>query len=198
MMKIKPVIFFLGVLATLFIAWLGLTVIPGLQIRDIEPAEQLRPYTAQELRGRDIYIREGCVYCHTQQTRPKGFGADQERNWGRPSVPQDYAYDNPHLLGTMRTGPDLLNIGARQPSEDWHLIHLYRPEATSPGSIMPAYPWLFEIKQKYNMEIHRARGDRVVPVPSDYVPEDKVVVATQEALDLVAYLLSLDRTYPLE
>lgn len=197
MMYIKSFLFFLGVLATLFLGWLGLTVIPGLQISEIEPSEKLRPYDAQELRGRAVYVREGCVYCHSQQTRPEGFGADQKRNWGRPSVPGDYYYDNPHLLGTMRTGPDLLNIAARQPSEQWHLIHLYNPRATSPGSIMPSYPWLFELKDRYSEDVHKARGDRVVPVPDEYSPEGKVVVATQNAIDLVAYLLSLDRTYPL-
>lgn len=198
MMYIRGFIFFLGVLATLFLAWLGLTIIPGLQISEIEPPEGLAPYDIQEQRGRDIYVREGCVYCHSQQTRPEGFGADQDRNWGRPSVPGDYYYDNPHLLGTMRTGPDLLNIGARQPSEQWHMIHLYNPRATSPGSIMPSYPWLFELKDRFSEEVHRARGDRVIPVPDEYVPEGKVVVATQDAIDLVAYLLSLDRTYPAE
>ncbi|MCI0527083.1 MAG: cbb3-type cytochrome c oxidase subunit II, partial [Nitrospira sp.] len=120
MMFIRAFTFFLGVLATFFLGWAGLTLIPGIQIREVKPPQELKPYTDEQLRGRAVYIREGCIYCHSQQTRPKGFGADQLRNWGRPSVPGDYVYDKPHLLGTMRTGPDLFNIGARQPSEDWH------------------------------------------------------------------------------
>ena len=196
MMYIKLPLFVMGVLATLLIAWIGLTLVPGLQISDIAPSSELRPYTDQQLRGREVYIREGCIYCHSQQTRPVGFGADQERNWGRPSVPGDYVYDRPQLLGTMRTGPDLFNIGARQPSEDWHLIHLYNPRATSPGSIMPPYPWLFKEEIRYSDEVLAARGERVVPVPEEYVPEGKVIIATPDAIDLTAYLIGLNHTYP--
>lgn len=196
MMYIKLPLFVMGVLATLLIAWIGLTLVPGLQISEIAPSSELKPYTDQQLRGREVYIREGCIYCHSQQTRPAGYGADQKRNWGRPSVPGDYVYDRPQLLGTMRTGPDLFNIGARQPSEDWHLIHLYNPRATSPGSIMPPYPWLFRVEIRYSDEVLAARGERVVPVPEEYVPEGKVIIATPDALDLAAYLIGLNHTYP--
>jgi cytochrome c oxidase cbb3-type subunit 2 len=198
MMFIRASVFFLGVLATLFLGWAGLTLIPGIQISEIQPSSGLKPYTDQQLRGRAIYIREGCIYCHSQQTRPLGFGADQKRGWGRPSVPGDYVYDRPHLLGTMRTGPDLFNIAARQPSKDWHLIHLYNPRATSPGSIMPPFPWLFKEDDVFSKEVYAAKGEYVVPVPSEFVPEGKVIIATREALDLVAYLLSLDHTYPVD
>lgn len=196
MLYIRVPIFFLGVLATLIIAWVGLTLIPGVQISEVKPPAGLKPYTDQQLRGRKVYMREGCLYCHSQQTRPVGYGADQKRNWGRPSVPGDYFYDRPQLLGTMRTGPDLFNIGARQPSEEWHLIHLYNSRATSPGSIMPPYPWLFKLEIEYSKDVLAARGKRVVPVPREYVPEGKVVVATQDALDLAAYLINLNHTYP--
>jgi cytochrome c oxidase cbb3-type subunit 2 len=198
MMYIKMPLFVMGVLATLIIAWVGLTLIPGVQISEIAPPKGLKSYTEQQLRGRSIYIREGCLYCHSQQTRPVGYGADQKRNWGRPSVPGDYFYDRPQMLGTMRTGPDLFNIGARQPSEDWHLIHLYNPRATSPGSIMPPYPWLFKVEIEYSDEVLAARGERVVPVPKEYVLEGTVIIATQEALDLTAYLIGLNHTYPVD
>ncbi len=90
----------------------------------------------------------------------------------------------------MRTGPDLLNVGGRLPSRDWHLTHLYQPRAIFDWSIMPSYPYLFETKDKAQA------GDVVVKLPKDYQPADgKVVVARKEALDLVAYLLSLNRSY---
>ena len=108
------------------------------QVRDIAPPEGLKPYSSAELRGRQVYISNGCVYCHSQQPRDRNLGPDAERGWGRASVPGDYFYDKPHLLGSMRTGPDLFNIGARQPSKDWHLGHLYQPRAFVPGSIMPS------------------------------------------------------------
>lgn len=167
-----------------------LVVLPYMQVRDVEPIEGLKPYSSAELRGREVYIRNGCVYCHSQQPRAKNLGPDAERGWGRASVAGDYAYDTPHLLGTMRTGPDLFNIGARQPSDDWHLGHLYQPRAYVPGSIMPSYPYLFEIKDKVE------KDETEVKLPPGYTPAGKVVVATQEALDLVKYLKALDHTYP--
>lgn len=179
-----------GAVASLGIATAALVVLPYLQVRDLQPAPGLKPYTEQQLRGRQVYIANGCVYCHSQQPRDRNFGPDFERGWGRASVPADYYYDSPHLLGTMRTGPDLLNIGARQPSEDWHLGHLYQPRAYVQGSNMPAYRFLFV--QKDSAE----DGDRVVNLPAGYGVPGKVTVATREAIDLVRYLQSLDRSYP--
>lgn len=142
------------------------------------------------MRGREQYISNGCVYCYSQQPRAKEFAPDTQRGWGRPTVAGDYAYDAPHLLGTMRTGPDLMNIGVRQPSDQWHLGHLYQPRAYVPGSIMPSYPFLFEFKKAAEP------GDVLVSLPPGYAPRGRQVVARQEALDLVAYLKSLDRSYP--
>ncbi|WP_018991321.1 cbb3-type cytochrome c oxidase subunit II [Aromatoleum toluclasticum] len=179
-----------GAMVTLAIATASLVVLPYLQLRHEPPTPGLKPYTEVQLRGRQEYIRQGCVYCHSQQPRDPSQAPDDKRGWGRPSVAGDYYYDRPHLLGTMRTGPDLLNIGARQPSADWQLGHLYQPRAYTPGSIMPAYPFLFEVKKE------AAPGDKVVALPPQFAPAGGVVVATQEAQDLVAYLLSLDRTFP--
>ena len=142
--------------------------------------------------GIEVYIANGCVYCHTQQPRAQGFGPDLARGWGRATVAADYAYDRPHLLGTMRTGPDLMNIGVRQPSEQWHLGHLYQPRAYVPGSIMPSYPFLFELKTSDQV----APGDVQVQLPPGQSPRGQVVVARPEAMDLVRYLQSLDRSYP--
>lgn len=179
-----------GAMVSLAVATAALVVLPYMEVRDITPPEGLKPYTSAQQRGRDVYIASGCVYCHTQQPRDRNLGPDHERGWGRASVPGDYVYDKPHLLGSMRTGPDLFNIGARQPSKDWHLGHLYQPRAYVPGSIMPSYPYLFETKAAAEP------GDEVVKLPPGQGPVGKVVVARPEALDLVKYLQGLDHTYP--
>ncbi|MBI2619593.1 MAG: cbb3-type cytochrome c oxidase subunit II [Ignavibacteriales bacterium] len=189
-MFVRSFVFFLGVLATVFFGWAALVGIPDAMISEIPPPEDLPRYTDVQLFGRKIYIREGCLYCHSQQVRPEGFGSDDDRFWGRPSVPGDYVYDKPHLLGTMRTGPDLMNIGVRQPSVDWHLIHLYNPRLVSPGSIMPPYPWLFNEKPS------AGPNERVLTLPDSIAPKGNVVVATEEATALTEYLLSLNRSYP--
>lgn len=180
----------IGALIMLAMATLVLVVLPYRQLKDESPPEQLKPYTIAQLRGRATYVNMGCVYCHSQQPRPPGIGPDGLRGWGRAPVPADYVYDYPHLLGVSRTGPDLFNIGARQPSVDWHLTHLYQPRSVSPGSVMPAYPFLFRVVA------HPASGDKVVTLPPQFAPKSGEVVATQEALDLVAYLASLNHTYP--
>lgn len=179
-----------GAMVTLALATTVLVVIPYLQLSHLKPAAALHPYTDVQLRGRAQYVKNGCVYCHSQQPRDKLQAPDALRGWGRASVAADYYYDSPHLLGTMRTGPDLFNIGARQPSVDWKLGHLYQPRAYMQGSIMPSYPFMFEIKTK------AAPGDKVVNLPPGYAPAGKVVVARQEALDLAQYLIALDHTYP--
>ena len=179
-----------GAMVALAVATAALVVMPYMQVRDIKPPEGLKPYSSAELRGRQVYVSNGCVYCHSQQPRDRNLGPDLERGWGRASVPGDYFYDKPHLLGSMRTGPDLFNIGARQPSKDWHLGHLYQPRAYVPGSIMPSYPFLFEVKDA------EEPGDEVVKLPPSHAPFGKVVVARPEALDLVKYLQGMNHTYP--
>lgn len=176
----------LGILA---FATLMLVIAPGMQIGAQAVPDAMQPYTKQQLRGRAVYVSLGCVYCHSQQPRSADQAPDGERGWGRPAIASDYAYDAPHQLGTMRTGPDLLNIGARLPSAGWHLTHLYQPRAIFEWSIMPSYPFLFDIKPDAES------GDRVVALPDGYAPRNGIVVANQDALDLVAYLTSLDRTF---
>lgn len=182
-----------GAMAILAGATSLMVIVPWLLTDKAHPVGTgLKPYTLQELRGRQQYIANGCVYCHSQQPRDPGLGPDVARGWGRPSVALDYYYDSPHLLGTMRTGPDLLNIGARQPSRDWQLGHLYQPRAYVDGSIMPSYPFLFRVKRPEEVRA----DDVVLNLPPAFAPGASKVVATPEALDLVAYLLALDRTYP--
>jgi len=177
----------------LLYATLLLVVMPTVQLRTGEnPPEALEPYSESELAGRQHYISLGCIYCHSQQPRDPSQAPDMARGWGRPSVPSDYSYDNPHQLGTMRTGPDLFNIGARQPSVDWHLSHLYQPRAVSPGSTMAPYPFLFRETDFL--------GDQIeVKLPAEYAPRPGTyIVPTQRAMELVDYLLALDHTYPAE
>ena len=178
-----------GAAVSLGIATAALVVLPYMQVTDIAPPAPLKPYSEQQARGRAVYVANGCVYCHTQQPRDRAFGPDAARGWGRAAVPGDYVYDRPHLLGSMRTGPDLFNIGVRQPSKDWHLGHLYQPRAYVSDSIMPAYPFLFRVKDAPE------EGEQAVRLPPGYAPPGKMVVATPEALDLVKYLQGLDHTY---
>jgi cytochrome c oxidase cbb3-type subunit 2 len=180
-----------GAMLILSLATALLVVMPYMLLKDTQPPPGLKPYSDQQLIGRQSYIANGCIYCHSQQPRDIAQAPDSLRGWGRASVAADYAYDTPHLLGTMRTGPDLLNIGARQPSRDWHLGHLYAPRAYTPGSIMPAYPYLFEVRQG------AAKPDEVVVnLPPAFAKPGQVVIAKPEARALVDYLISLDRTYP--
>jgi cytochrome c oxidase cbb3-type subunit 2 len=103
-----------------------------------EAVTGLKPYSALELSGRDIYIREGCVSCHSQMIRP--FRTETER-YGHYSVAGEFVYDRPFLWGSKRTGPDLARVGGRY-SDDWHRIHMFNPRDVVPESIMPSYPWL--------------------------------------------------------
>ena len=179
-----------GAMVALGVATAALVVMPYIEVRDIKPLPGLKPYSSAQMRGREVYVANGCVYCHSQQPRDRNFGPDFQRGWGRASVPADYVYDKPHLLGSMRTGPDLFNIGVRQPSKDWHLGHLYQPRAYVPGSIMPSYPYLFYVKAAAE------EGEQVLTLPPGYGPVGKVVVPTPDALDLVKYLQGLNHTYP--
>ena len=105
-----------------------------------QPVDGLKPYNALQLTGRDLYIRESCVSCHSQMIRP--FRAETER-YGHYSVAGEFIYDRPFLWGSKRTGPDLARVGGRY-SDDWHRVHLINPRDVVPESIMPGYPWLEE------------------------------------------------------
>jgi cytochrome c oxidase cbb3-type subunit 2 len=128
------------VLTLVVVIWGGLAQIVPLffQKSTTEPIEGLKPYTALQLAGRDLYIREGCVGCHSQMVRP--FRAETER-YGHYSVAGEFIYDRPFLWGSKRTGPDLHRVGGRY-SDDWHRVHLINPRDVVPESIMPGYPWL--------------------------------------------------------
>ena len=183
----------LGALAIITFATVALVILPYAQLKKLEAPEGLKPYTDQQALGRKVYIANGCVYCHSQQPRDANLGPDGKRGWGRPSVAADYVYDQVHLLGTMRTGPDLFNIGARQPSAEWHLGHLYQPRGYTPGSIMPAFPFLFVERKGKAMP-----GEVVVNLPPAYAKPGVTIIATQDAVNLVEYLKGMDHTYKIK
>ncbi|MEP1151336.1 MAG: cytochrome-c oxidase, cbb3-type subunit I [Balneola sp.] len=129
---------------------------------NIPTIESVQPYTALEVEGRDIYIAEGCNNCHSQMIRP--FRSETER-YGEYSKAGEFVYDHPFLWGSKRTGPDLHRIGGKYP-DSWHLRHMYDPNSTSPGSIMPAYPWLLE--QDMDMESMPNRINALISVGVPY------------------------------
>ncbi len=155
-----------------------------------EPIEGLKPITALQLEGRDIYIREGCHVCHTQMIRP--FRAETER-YGHYSVAGEQVYEHPFLWGSKRTGPDLARVGGRY-SDDWQRAHLYNPRNVVPESKMPSYPWLFTAKIDHKITPKRMEALRAVGVP--YTDEDiagasDAVKGKYEIEAMVAYLQQL-------
>ena len=142
--KIEQNVPLMVVLVILVISVAGLIEIVPLffQRSTTEPVAGLKPYTALQLEGRDVYIREGCYNCHSQMIRP--FRAETER-YGHYSVAGEYVYDHPFQWGSKRTGPDLARVGGRY-SDDWHRLHLVQPRDVVPESNMPGYPWLEDRK----------------------------------------------------
>jgi cytochrome c oxidase cbb3-type subunit 2 len=155
-----------------------------------EPVEGLKPYTALQLEGRDIYIREGCNTCHSQMVRP--FRAETER-YGHYSVVGEFVYDHPFLWGSKRTGPDLHRVGGRY-SDDWHVVHLINPRDVVPESNMPAYPWLAEREINADKTPKKMKSLQALGVP--YTDEDIAAAADAvrgktEMDAIVAYLQGL-------
>ncbi len=136
----RPVRFAVITLGTVFIGG-AVEFVPTALIRSNVPTiSSVKPYTPLEVEGRDLYIREGCVGCHSQMIRP--MRAETER-YGEYSKPGEFVYDHPFLWGSKRTGPDLQREGGKYP-DSWHFLHMRDPRSTSPGSIMPAYTWLYD------------------------------------------------------
>jgi cytochrome c oxidase cbb3-type subunit I/II len=141
--------------------------VPTALIRsNIPTIAAVRPYTPLEIEGRDLYIREGCLGCHSQMVRP--MRAETER-YGEYSKAGEFVYDHPFLWGSKRTGPDLHRVGGKYP-DSWHFMHMRDPAATSPGSIMPAYPWMYTAR----LETSHTEGKIItlrrlgVPYPDGY------------------------------
>jgi len=180
-LEAKAFLLVLVVAAFMFLGTYFTMVVPLTDRSLYTPAKDAKPYTALEAKGKKIYEREGCVYCHTQQVRnlleeTQRYGMGEEETFKRfgvraliqapPSQPGEYVYDRPHLLGTRRVGPDLARVGGKY-DNTWHLNHFRDPRSTSPGSLMPSYTWLF----------------------------DRAGQPTDEAIALVAYIQKLGTNY---
>jgi cytochrome c oxidase cbb3-type subunit 2 len=195
----QAALIFLGVFIATASSFYGLIVVPQAQVgRD--PLAYVsdtgayypgpRPGEAQA--GAEVYRANGCVECHTQQVRPKGYGSDYERDFGRRrTIAQDYLLDSPVQLGSVRLGPDLANIGRRQTNDLLHWVHLYNPRLTMPESSMPRYPYLFNKRPLVGSE---KPGPGALPANTEPGFE---ITPRPEALQLVAYLRSLKAEVPL-
>jgi cytochrome c oxidase cbb3-type subunit I/II len=162
----KPVVFTALALVAILIGGI-IEMVPTFLIKSNVPTiASVKPYTPLELHGRDIYIREGCVNCHSQLVRP--FRSETER-YGEYSKSGEYVYDHPFLWGSKRTGPDLQRIGGKY-GDSWHYYHMLDPQAVSAGSIMPAYPWLYNQVIDRSMTAPKINALRTigVPYPPDY------------------------------
>jgi cytochrome c oxidase cbb3-type subunit 2 len=170
-----------GALGIYIVIVLLIAVGPAIDLSKTPPGPGVQPLTPLQAEGRAVFAGNGCGYCHTQQVRP----LPEDKVFGRPSAPGDFAYQTPELLGSERTGPDLTNVGNAKPSDVWQYIHLYDPRAVVPQSIMPDFKFLFQVVATV------PPGETPVPIPAQFAPAHGKVIPTQKAKALVAYLLSL-------
>lgn len=183
-------ILFLGFLVSMALSWFGMVFIPVRQLGALQPVEaqgtgalypQARSGLAQQ--GREIYRNLGCVSCHTQQIRPGT--TDVVRYGAFPTVAQDFLFEEPAMIGSLRAGPDLASVGQRQPDVQWHLRHLYEPKSVVPGTTMPPYRYLFQVRPAQGSpDALKWAGESPVPAGFEVVPKP-------EAVELAAYLASL-------
>lgn len=155
-----------------------------------EPVEGLEPYSAVHLAGRDVYVREGCYVCHSQQVRP--FRSETER-YGPYSVAGEAVYDRPFQFGSKRTGPDLSRVGGRY-SDDWHRVHLSNPRDVVPESNMPGYPWMANREVDGELVAHKMRVLRGLghPYTDEQIAEAPEELEGKSEMDvLIAYLQQL-------
>lgn len=191
--KVEINITLMAVLITVVISIGGLVEIIPLMTSSAanEPAEGIEPYPALELAGRDVYIREGCYVCHSQQVRP--FRSETER-YGHYSLAGESVYDRPFQFGSKRTGPDLARVGGRY-SDEWHELHLINPRNLVPESNMPGYPWLSD--RTVDGELVARKMRMLKNVAGDPYTEEQIAGAAgavegrTEMEALIAYLQGL-------
>ncbi|MDH3932719.1 MAG: cytochrome-c oxidase, cbb3-type subunit II [Chromatiales bacterium] len=182
----------LGVLVVLVVSIGGLAeIVPLFFSAEVtEPAPGIEPYSALELEGRDIYVREGCYNCHSQMIRP--FRAETER-YGHYSLAGESVYDRPFQFGSKRTGPDLARVGGRY-SDEWHRVHLLNPRDVVPESNMPGYPWLArnEINAERTGDKMRTLRTLGVPYSDEQIEGAAAAVEGKTEMEaLIAYLQDL-------
>jgi len=155
-----------------------------------KPVPNLKPLTALQLEGRDIYMREGCAVCHTQMVRPL---QSETARYGHYSVAGEDLYEHPFLWGSKRTGPDLARVGGRY-SDSWHAAHLLNPRSVVPVSNMPGYPWLFDTMLDGELTAQKMSALRTLGVPytdADIAGAQSAVAGVPEAEALISYLQNL-------
>ena len=192
--KIETSNFLMIVLILIVLLFGGMVEIVPLffQKSTTQPIEGLKPYTALQVAGRDVYVREGCYNCHSQMIRP--LRAETLR-YGHYSVAGEFVYDHPFQWGSKRTGPDLHRVGGKY-SDEWHRIHLLNPRDLVPESNMPAYPWLMKNTLDETQSAPRMKALRMVGVPYSDEEIDKAaddVKGKTEMEAVIAYLQSLGR-----
>ncbi|RNC84657.1 MAG: cytochrome-c oxidase, cbb3-type subunit I [Balneola sp.] len=178
----RPIKFTLLVVVAILIGGIVEYMPTALIDSNIPTIESVKPYTPLEIEGRDIYIAEGCNNCHSQMIRP--FRSETER-YGEYSKAGEFVYDHPFLWGSKRTGPDLHRIGGKYP-DSWHLRHMYDPNSTSPGSIMPAYPWMLEKDMDIESIPKRVNALRAVGVPYAEGYEDQAIADLRAQAEQIA------------
>ncbi|WP_452231989.1 cytochrome-c oxidase, cbb3-type subunit I [Lacinutrix sp. MEBiC02595] len=172
----KPIKLTIGATIAILIGGI-VQIVPTIMVKsNIPTIASVKPYTPLELEGRDIYIREGCVGCHSQMIRP--FRSEVER-YGEYSKAGEYVYDHPFLWGSKRTGPDLHRIGGKY-SDNWHLNHMYDPQSTSSGSIMPSYKWI--VRDELDKSLTEKKMKAMVSLGVPY-SEEEITNAQQAMLE---------------
>ena len=204
----QPSVIVSGILAVFALSFVTLAMVPAIQLGGLQPAvnEEMGDIypidvAGQQAQGRRVYVAQGCVACHTEQIRDPLESADLDRGWGvRRTVARDYIYENPPLLGSMRNGPDLANIGARKDKDHpekytaaWHYRHLYNPNDVAPGSIMPSFTYLFEKRRI----VGQPDADALKLVGDEKPEPGWQIVPTADARALVGYLTTLDHSHAL-
>jgi cytochrome c oxidase cbb3-type subunit 2 len=200
MSKLPPLVF--GIFLVFTAAWFGIVVYSYLQLGRMEPVVDENtgdvnppPLSGLAAAGQRVYAANGCVSCHTQQVRSGAFSTDVEKKLGpRPTVARDYLRERPAFLGSLRIGPDLANVGSRSSDVNWFHKHLYEPAATTPGSNMPSYRYLYENRRRAG----QPSAEAVAGLKGPHAPKPGYeIVPSEDARVLVAYLLSLKRDYSL-
>jgi len=205
MNRLPSIVF--GIFLTFLFSWLGVAAYSYVKLGQLGPVVDdstgdINPpqLSGLAVAGQRVYVANGCVSCHSQQIRPAAFSADVE--WAktqnnlavRPTVARDYLRDKPALPGTLRIGPDLANLGLRSTEANWFHRHLYEPAEVTHGSVMPSFRYLYTLRKITG----QPSNDALQGLTGPHAPQPGYeVVPTEDARILVAYLMSLKRTYSL-